>query len=44
MATAKIVLWWIVRIDLANAESRLGASLLDRVNPLPTSKENKTNQ
>ena len=44
MATAKIVLWRIVGIDLVNAESRLGASLLDGVNPLATYKENATNK
>ena len=40
MATAKIVLWRIVGIDLVNAESRLEASLLDGVNPLATSQGN----
>ena len=44
MATAKIVLWRIVGIDLVNEESRLGASLLDGVNPLATYKENTTNK
>ena len=44
MATAKIVLWRIVGIDLVNAESRLEASLRDGVNPLATYKENITNK
>ena len=44
MATAKIVLWRIVGIDLVNAESRLEASLRDGVNPLATYKENATNK
>ena len=44
MATAKIVLWRIVGIDLVNAESRLGASLLDGVNPLAISQGNKQSE